>query len=129
MSLVKHVGFDAAFTFVFSRRSGTKAAEMACQVSEEIKRERIVRLIDLQNSITEEKIKAYENTAQTVLVEGMSTRDKTHVCGRTDGGKMVNFAGDKELIGHFCNVRITKAKRTTLFGEICDAGEKGLWQS
>ncbi len=124
MSLLEAVRFDSAFTFVYSRRRGTKAASMPGEIDDAVKRDRIVRLIDLQNGIVEETIKKYEGTVQQVLVEGMSTRDRNHVCGRTDGGKMVNFSGVQSLIGDFCNVKIIQAKRTTLFGELGEAGEK-----
>jgi tRNA-2-methylthio-N6-dimethylallyladenosine synthase len=125
MSLLETVRFDSAFTFVYSRRRGTKAASMPGEVDETVKRDRIIRLIDLQNRIGEEEIKKYEGTVQQVLVEGISTRDRGHVCGRTDGGKMVNFLGDRSLIGDFRNVKIVQAKRTTLFGELRKTGEKG----
>ncbi len=123
MSLVEEIRFDSAFTFVYSKRKGTKAAGMEGALGEDIKRERIVKLIELQDRITEEKIKKYISTTQTVLAEGVSTRDKNHICGRTDGGKMVNFAGGVPLIGSFCRVLITQAKRTTLFGELIGTGD------
>jgi tRNA-2-methylthio-N6-dimethylallyladenosine synthase len=118
MSLVKDVRFDAAYTFVYSKRSGTKAAEMPGQVPEEIKTERIMRLIELQNEITYECNKQYAGKTVNVLAESISTRDSRHICGRTTGGKMVNFEGAKDMIGGFYNVDITEIKRTTLFGEL-----------
>lgn len=118
MSLVEQVRFDAAFTFVYSRRSGTAAAKMDQQIAKDVKTERIVRLIELQNTITEEKNRAWVGRREQVLAEGHSTRDASHICGRTDGGKMVNFEGDSALIGGFCEVDIVEAKRTTLFGRL-----------
>lgn len=118
MSLVQSVRFEAAYTFVYSKRSGTAAAEMRDQVTQAVKKDRIVRLVALQNQITEEINKSYEGTVQRVLVEGISTRSRKHVTGRADGGKTVNFAGDDSMTGQFISVRITQGKKTTLFGEI-----------
>ncbi len=118
MSLVEQIRFDAAFTFVYSKRSGTAAAEMPNQIDKDVKTARIVELIALQNAITEQKNRDWVGKRQTVLAEGYSTRDARHICGRTDGGKMVNFEGDDSLIGSFCEVDIVQAKRTTLFGRI-----------
>ena len=117
MTLVEQIKYDAAYTFVYSVRTGTKAAEMPGHLDEATKSERIVKLVALQNSITEAVDKSYEGSVQKVLVEDISTRDTGDVCGRTDTGKMVNFKGDKSLIGEFCNVLITEGKRTTLFGK------------
>jgi tRNA-2-methylthio-N6-dimethylallyladenosine synthase len=118
LSLVEKVRFEAAFTFVYSKRSGTSAAEMEGQIPEDVKKDRIVRLVALQNGITEEVNKSYEGTLQRVLAEGLSTRSKRHVSGRAESGKTVNFAGDESMINHFYNIRITQGKKTTLFGEI-----------
>ena len=117
LSLVESVRFESAFTFVYSKRSGTAAASMDGQIPEKTKKERIVRLVALQNKITEEINRSYEGTLQEVLVDSISTRSKTDVSGRSISGKTVNFAGDPLMIGHFVNVRITQGKKTTLFGE------------
>ncbi len=117
ISLVQNVRFEAAYTFVYSKRSGTVAAEMKEQIPQAVKKDRIVRLVALQNRITEEIDQSYVGSVQRVLVEGASTRSKKHVTGRADGGKTVNFAGDAAMIGNFINVRITQGKKTTLFGE------------
>lgn len=118
LDLVRSVRFEAAFTFVYSRRSGTAAADMGGQLSASVKKYRIIRLVALQNAVTEEINKAYEGTLQTVLAEGTSTRNRKHLTGRADGGKTVNFAGNDGLVGQFVNVRITQGKKTTLFGRI-----------
>ena len=118
LSLVESVRFEAAFTFVYSKRSGTAAAEMAEQIPEDVKKDRIVRLVALQNRITEEVNKSYEGTLQRVLVEGLSTRSKKHVSGKTESGKTVNFEGEEGMINRFYDIRITQGKKTTLFGEI-----------
>ena len=120
LSLVKAVRFEAAFTFVYSKRSGTSAARMENQVPVPVKKERIMRLVALQNAITEEVNESYEGSVQRVLVESLSTRSKRHVSGRADSGKTVNFEGGENLIGTFVNVRITQGKKTTLFGKTED---------
>lgn len=120
LSLVKEVRFESAFTFIYSKRSGTAAAKMREQVLRADKKDRIVRLVALQNKITEEINKSYEGTIQKVLVEHLSTRSRRHVSGRAESGKTVNFPGDESMIGTFRNVRITQGKKTTLFGEIED---------
>ncbi len=117
LSLVESVRFESAFTFVYSKRSGTLAASMDNQVPPKVKKERIMRLVALQNRITEEVNKSYEGTLQAVLVESVSTRNKKHVAGRTESGKTVNFPGNPDMIGNFIDVRITQGKKTTLFGE------------
>ncbi|MEA4852673.1 MAG: tRNA (N6-isopentenyl adenosine(37)-C2)-methylthiotransferase MiaB [Christensenella sp.] len=117
LSLVREIRYDSAFTFVYSRRTGTKAAQMANPVPEEVQKKRIIQLVALQNEITQQRNQEYEGNVETVLVEGVSTRNPAHVCGRTGTSKMVNFEGSSDLIGTFCDVLITQGKKTTLFGE------------
>lgn len=118
LSLVEKVRYDAAFTFVYSKRSGTVAATMENQVDEAVKSERIARLVAVQNAITEAVNKSYEGSIQRVLVESTSTRDKGDVCGKSECFKTVNFKGNTDLIGKFCDVKITKGKKTTLYGKL-----------
>ena len=118
LSLAEEVRFEAAYTFVYSKRSGTAAAEMEGHISKDIKKDRITRLVALQNRITEEVNKSYEGTVQRVLVESLSTRSDKHVSGRAESGKTVNFAGCGSMINQFYDIRITQGKKTTLFGEI-----------
>lgn len=118
LSLVKEADFDSAYTFIYSPRSGTKAAKMPYKVEKSICRDRIIELIDLQNQITFRKNSRMVNSIEQVLVEGLSTRDKNHICGKTEGGKTINFPGNEDLNGSLVNVRITEAKRTTLMGEL-----------
>ena len=117
MSLMEGVRYDAAFTFVYSVRTGTKAATMPGHISEQEKQRRIVELVALQNEITFEKNKACVGNTFRVLVESKSFKDDNTMCGRTDTGRMVNFPGDESLIGSFVDVKITEGKKTTLFGE------------
>jgi tRNA-2-methylthio-N6-dimethylallyladenosine synthase len=115
--MVEKIRFDSAFMFIYSKRSGTAAAEMEDQVSSETKHERIQRLIRLQTDITFEKNKARVGQTFNVLVESES-RDKRLLCGRNDAGFMINFPGDPSLIGSFAKVRIAEASPHTLTGEL-----------
>ncbi len=118
LTLMNEVQYDAAYTFVYSVRTGTKAATMPGHISEQEKQRRIVELVALQNEMTFKKNKECEGRVFAVLVESMSHKDEGCVCGRTDGGRMVNFPGDESLIGRMVDVKITEGKKTTLYGEI-----------
>ncbi|MBR6220435.1 MAG: MiaB/RimO family radical SAM methylthiotransferase, partial [Clostridia bacterium] len=116
MSLVREVRFDAAYTFIYSPRTGTRAAEYPDDTPYEVKSERIQRLIDLQQSISLEVLEAQVGRRERVLVEAVSTRDEASVGGKTPRGHMVNFPGDAALIGQFIDLEITSAGRNTLRG-------------
>ena len=116
LSLVKEVRFDAAYTFIFSPRKGTRAAEYPDDTPYEVKSERIQRLIDLQQAISLETLEAQVGRRETVLVEAVSARDDNAVGGKTPRGHMVNFPGSGDLIGQFVDVEITSAGRNTLRG-------------
>ena len=123
MSLVRKVRFDAAYTFIYSPRKGTRAAEYPDNTPYEVKSERIQRLIDLQQAIALEALEAQVGKREAVLVEAVSTRDAACVGGKTPRGHMVNFAGGPELIGRFADVEITSAGRNTLRGRLIKAEE------
>jgi tRNA-2-methylthio-N6-dimethylallyladenosine synthase len=116
MDLVRQVRFDSSYTFVYNARPGTPAAEMADQVPEEIKKERIQELIRLQNTISMERNKEEEGTQQEVLVEGESNIGQGLVFGKSRGNKTVVFPGDKTLIGATVLVTITQAHLAYLEG-------------
>ena len=118
MSLVREVRFDSAFTFVFSPRRGTRAAEMPDPTPMEEKTERIMQLIDLQQAISLEILEAQVGKTERVLVEGVSARDSQSVGGKTPRGHMVNFPGNADLVGRFVDVEILSAGRNTLRGKI-----------
>lgn len=118
LDLVETVQFDSAFTFLYSIRKGTPAAEYENQIPEEVKHERFNRLVDLLNDIMAKINKTYEGTLKKVLVEGTSKTDETTYTGRTDSLKVVNFEGHKDQIGTIVNVKITEGKTFSLTGEI-----------
>lgn len=117
MDIVEKVRFSTAFTFIYSVRKGTKAAEMP-QIPYEIKQNRIKRLIARQNEITEEISKDYVGNVYEILVEGMQEKKKGYVVGRTESGRLVSAKGDESMIGEFKNVKITAVKNAHLLGEI-----------
>jgi tRNA-2-methylthio-N6-dimethylallyladenosine synthase len=117
LDLVKKVRYSSAFTFVYSPRTGTKAAEME-QISKEIKKERIQELVKIQNNITSEISQEYVGLIKEILVEDKNDKMENVICGRTESGRLVNFAGDSTQIGKFVNVKINETSSSTLWGEI-----------
>lgn len=118
MKLIEDVGFDSSFSFVYSRRPGTPAAELHDEVSEAVK---LTRLQRLQKRIDEMAMAISQQmvgTVQRVLVEGLSRKSDAELAGRTDNNRIVNFAGHSRLIHHFVDVRITSTSPHTLRGEI-----------
>ena len=117
LSLVEEVRYDAAFMFMYSERAGTPAAQMPDRLSVPEKKERLQRLIDLQNRISWEKNQARVGRVEPVLVEGLDKGKPDVVFGRTPGNILVTFPGDASLTGHIVPVRIIKAGTWTLEGE------------
>lgn len=120
LSIVKEVEYDSAFTFIYSIRKGTPAEKFEDQIEESEKHRRFGLLVSAVNEISEKKNKAYQDRVEKVLVDGVSKNDKSTLTGRTDGFKLVNFAGKKELIGSIVDVKITDAKTFSLFGEVIE---------
>lgn len=118
LDLVRQVGYDSAFTFLYSVRKGTPAEKYAEQIPEEVKHERFNRLVDSINAISAEKNAAYVGRIEKVLVEGPSKTGSRTFAGRTDGFKLVNFRGDETMVGKLVDVRITKSNTFSLEGEI-----------
>jgi tRNA-2-methylthio-N6-dimethylallyladenosine synthase len=116
VAAVEEVGFDAAFTFVFSPRAGTEAAEMDGQVSEEVKRERIEELIEVVQRSAAARNADRVGRVEEVLVEGPSRTDPAVLRGRTRRNTTVNFTGTAAA-GELVHVRIDGATSTTLRGE------------
>ncbi len=117
LSLIDEVGYEMAFTFVYSKRDGTSAAKMLDTVSEEDKKKRLYRLNDAFNKQLFEKNQKYINETVNVLVEGSSKSNENVLSGYTEGFKLVNFEGDKSLIGKIVPVKIKSVKTFYLFGE------------
>jgi tRNA-2-methylthio-N6-dimethylallyladenosine synthase len=115
LEVVEEVGFDGAFTFVYSPRAGTEAAALPDQVPEEVKRDRIERLIDLCQRVAHKRNRTRIGVVEEVLVEGPSRTDPTVLRGRTRRNTTVNFGGGGEP-GELADVRIDDATSTTLRG-------------
>ncbi|MCF8149915.1 MAG: tRNA (N6-isopentenyl adenosine(37)-C2)-methylthiotransferase MiaB [Burkholderiaceae bacterium] len=124
MQLIEELNFDNSFSFVYSPRPGTPAAEMADNSPQDTK---IRRLMRLQKTIEAQALKisqAMVGTIQRVLVEGHARKDVSELAGRTDNNRVVNFAGNERLIGHFIDVTVTAALPHSLRGEIVKLPEQ-----
>lgn len=119
VNLVEKVKFDGAFTFVYSKREGTKAAIMDGQIDPEIQKDRIMRLIDVQNDLNRKESLTYVGKTVEILVEDFDEKKNSYL-GRDERGKMAYFSYDKNLIGKFVNVKITSAGGMSLMGEITE---------
>ncbi|MDR4516652.1 MAG: tRNA (N6-isopentenyl adenosine(37)-C2)-methylthiotransferase MiaB [Nitrosomonas sp.] len=120
MKLVEEVNFDDSFSFIYSARPGTPAADLPDDTPHAVKLERLQRL---QAQINQQSRKISQHmigSRQRILVEGISRKNADEIFGRTDNNRVVNFAGDKGLIGRFINVQITDALPHSLRGEITD---------
>ncbi|MGG4604738.1 tRNA (N6-isopentenyl adenosine(37)-C2)-methylthiotransferase MiaB [Paenalcaligenes sp. Me131] len=118
LQLIQDVGFDTSFSFVYSRRPGTPAADLEDTTSKEEKFERLHRLQALINEQATAIGEAMVGTEQRVLVERLSRRDENEVMGRTENNRIVNFPANARLIGQMVTVRITQAMTNTLRGEM-----------
>lgn len=118
LSLVEEVGYEGAFTFIFSPREGTPAAKMEDNVSEAEKKDRLNRLNEAINRGFRAGNKRFEGQIVEVLVEGTSKNDDTMLAGYTRHNKLVNFKGDEKKIGQVVKVKITEAKTWHLTGEM-----------
>ncbi|NLF95932.1 MAG: tRNA (N6-isopentenyl adenosine(37)-C2)-methylthiotransferase MiaB [Candidatus Riflebacteria bacterium] len=118
LELVEKVRYESAFMYYYSPRPGTKAAEMADQLSEEEKKDRLARLIEVQNRISLEESQKLIGREYEVLVEANAARDQTDLVGKTRSGRSVNFPGDNSLIGSYVRVRIEQARNWTLSGRM-----------
>ncbi len=117
LDVLRKVQFDMIFSFIFSPRKGTPAEKMADVISDEEKKNNFQMLLDVQNEISLKKNQAMLGNIEKVLVEGESKTNSLVLTGRTEGNKIVNFEGDKSLIGSFCDVKITEVGTFNLTGE------------
>jgi tRNA-2-methylthio-N6-dimethylallyladenosine synthase len=122
MDLIETLGFDHSYSFIYSPRPGTPAADLADDVSAAEKKARLARLQQRINAMAADISRSMVNSVQRVLVEGASKRDGRELCGRTDNNRVVNFPGDPRLIGQFVDVHITEAMPNSLRGRWMPAG-------
>ena len=119
-SLVEQVGYDSAFTFIYSPRVGTRAADMPDQIPEDVSSRRIQKLIAVQKENTRRNYAAYVGQIHSVLVDEASKRDENQMAGKNEYNITVNFPGDRSLIGSIVRVKITSAGESTLRGEMIE---------
>jgi tRNA-2-methylthio-N6-dimethylallyladenosine synthase len=125
LRLVDEVGFDASFAFVYSRRPGTPAAELADDTPPDEKLARLHRLQAALGPHAQRIAAEMVGTVQRVLVEGPAKKDPTELCGRTDNNRVVNFAGHPHLVGNFVDVAIDEARAHSLRGTVVQARRGG----
>ena len=118
MDVVEKVRFDSAFTFIYSKRTGTPAATMDNQVPEDVVKDRFDRLLALVQKHGHEKVKSLEGTVQKVLVEEVNEQDKNLVSGKLENNVTVHFPGDESMIGKIVDVRLNCCKGFYFIGEI-----------
>jgi len=116
--LIEEVGFDASFSFLYSPRPGTPAAEMPDEVPQEVKALRLTRLQDLVTRQAEKLSAVLPGTVQRVLVESVSRKNSLELAGRMDNNRIVNFAGSPGMLGRFADVKITGVWAYTMRGEL-----------
>jgi len=121
MSLIEAVGFDFSYSFIYSPRPGTPAADLPDSISEETKKQRLQHLKQRLDEMTMAVSEKMVNTVQTVLVEGVSKKNPLHITGRTENNRVVNFIGHPRLAGQFIDVLITEALPNSLRGRIVSA--------
>jgi tRNA-2-methylthio-N6-dimethylallyladenosine synthase len=120
LDVINKVGFDQAFTYIYSRRIGTAAATMENQINDEQKHKNFEKLVKLQNDIGREINETYLNKIVEVLVEGPSKSDSTKFTGRSRTGKVINFSGQNAMIGQLVHVKITDIYSWFLNGEMVE---------
>ncbi|WP_462409308.1 tRNA (N6-isopentenyl adenosine(37)-C2)-methylthiotransferase MiaB [Neobacillus sp. Marseille-QA0830] len=120
MSLYREVGYESAYTFIYSPREGTPAAKMVDNVPLQVKKDRLQRLNSLVNELSAEALKKYKGQIVEVLVEGESKNNPDVLAGYTSKSKLVNFKGPKTAIGKIVKVKITEAKTWSLNGEMVE---------
>ena len=117
--LVRRVDFASAFTFVYSKRQGTKAAEMENQIDESVQKDRIMRLVELVNSLTRNKSEKYIGKTVEILCEDYDKKKQMYM-GRDEFGRMGYFQSETDKIGAFVRLKITRANGISLFGELVE---------
>ncbi len=120
LNILREVEYDTIFSFIYSKRVGTPAATMEDCLTDEEKHRNFDKMLKVQNEISKRKNDSYVGSEQKVLVEGESKTSPDTMTGRTEGGKVVNFAGDKALIGKMVKVKITESRTWSLLGIIVD---------
>ncbi|OHE79371.1 MAG: tRNA (N6-isopentenyl adenosine(37)-C2)-methylthiotransferase MiaB [Lysobacterales bacterium GWF1_69_6] len=126
MKLIEDVGFDQSFSFAYSRRPGTPAANLHDEVPAEVANARLQRLQAAINANARRISEAMVGTIERVLVEGPSAKDPAELTGKTENMRNVNFPGPRRLVGQFVDLRITEARTNSLRGEVVAVAGEAL---
>lgn len=118
MDVTEKVKFDNAYMFMYSKRKGTPASDMENQIDDNVKNERLKRLIELQTKLSKEQNQKYLGKIVEVLVEGKTKKNEANYTGRTDDNKIVILKSEEDITGKFVNVKINEARTWTLYGDI-----------
>ena len=121
MDLIEQVGFDFSYSFIYSSRPGTPAADFLDETSEITKKQRLKILQTRLDQMTMAISSGMVDTIQTVLVEGISKKNQLQVTGRTENNRVVNFIGHPRLAGQFVDVLITEALPNSLRGRLVES--------
>ena len=117
LNMLRRVKFDMIYSFIYSPRKGTPAAEMECQIPDSVKSERFNRLLAVQNEIAFELNQQEVGKTLRVLCDGISKNNEKVYSGRTEGNKIVFFDGDESDTGKYINVKIDRAEAFALYGQ------------
>lgn len=117
MDVVERVGYESAFTFIYSKRTGTPAAKKECQVPEDVVKERFGRLLKKVQAIASERAEAYTGRVEPVLVEEVNVQDEALVTGRLSSNYVVHFPGSESLVGKIVDVELKECKGFYFYGE------------
>ena len=120
MDVVRKVQYDSAFTFIYSKRTGTPAAAMDDQIPEEVVKDRFDRLLKLVQSIATTQCSRDTGKTLEVLVEEVNEKDPSMVSGRLSNNTVVHFKGDSSLIGTICKVKMIESKGFYYLGELVE---------
>jgi tRNA-2-methylthio-N6-dimethylallyladenosine synthase len=121
LRLIEDVGFDHSFSFIYSARPGTPAANLPDDTPADLKKQRLAQLQNRINEMSAAISQAMVGSVQSVLVDGHAKRDPRQLSGRTENNRVVNFDGAPDRIGQFADVRITEALPNSLRGELLTA--------
>ena len=120
LNMLRKVKFDMLYSFIYSPRKGTRAAQMDCQIPKDVQGERFNRLLALQNDIALEKNEALVGKTVRVLCDGESKNNSEAYSGRTDGNKIVFFDGKPEYTDNYVFVKIDRAEAFALYGTVIE---------
>jgi tRNA-2-methylthio-N6-dimethylallyladenosine synthase len=118
LELIKRVKYDNIYSFIYSKRTGTKAAEIEDKIPDDTKSRRMRKLLEVQREITTEHYKRFIGKTMRVLADGESKKHEGFLTGKSNEFIIAEFSGDSSLIGQFVNIKVTEARNWAVIGEI-----------